>query len=137
MATVTITIRTTALGGVAVEVSPKLEVLNAAAGGTALTVAETYALGALNFLREHQDSIALLERPKKIKRTFREGQPVDRVTIRLEDRATGGASCVSTPSFDQMAGLVAGGTEVSLAQKTALLALGRILKMGREARKPS
>lgn len=133
MAKVTITISENVLGGANVEVSPKPEVLNAAAGGTALTVAETYALGALNYIRDNAEGIASLPKPRQVKRAFRTGFPVQKVSIILEDRGNG-ASCVAQPSFNELAALIAGGTEATTAHKTALVALGRIVQMGRGAK---
>lgn len=130
MAKVTITIQENALGGAKVAVSPTPEVLNAAAGGRPLTPAETYALGALNYIRENQDGIANLPAVRKPRMAFRSGMPVRTASIILEDRGNG-AACHASPTFNDLARLAAGGTEMTTTHATALAALGRIVQMGR------
>ncbi len=132
MAKVTINLSENVLGGCKVEITPTPEVLNAAAGGRALTPAETYALGALNYIRDNMEGIEHIIRPRRVKKAFRSGLPVQKVSIILEDRGNG-AACVALPSFQELSALIAGGTQATMTHKTALVALGRILEMGRMA----
>lgn len=137
MAKIEVELKQNALGGVNICVLPKdlgRRISEAAACGGVMTAAESYAVAALNFIRDNQDTIGLLERPKKIKKFGGGGHTVDKVNIVFEDKANGGASCVAVPPFSIMAGMVASGQAATLTQKTALLLLGRVAKVGREAR---
>jgi hypothetical protein len=134
---ITITIADRAgLGGCSIEVTPKLEVLESAAGGDKLTNAGTYALGALNAMRRASEagiSNWKVPRPKH-PRAIGITMPIKEVKIRLSDNiesGMGGVRCVATPSFATLAGMVAAGCTLNQVHKFALVGIARVYEMSR------
>lgn len=123
------------LGGASISVSPKLEVLESAAGGEQLSPAGVYALGALNAMRRVSEAGIEtwdVPRPKNVKRISLPWTTVEKVTLHITDNLTsGGVKCVSDPSFSTLAAMVAGGSPLTQVHKFALVALGRVYQMAK------
>jgi hypothetical protein len=137
VAQIKIELRQAFTGDCVIEVSPNPDTLSAAAGFGKLTTAETYAVGALNIMRDLATAESIQSiRVKKPKKAFQTDNPVKHVTIEISDRADGGAQCKMSPSFNTLASLAAGGSEITDTHKYALVAATKIALMNKEVRMP-